>query len=149
MECGVIEMKKYVVGFVFDKTYEKVLLIKKNRPEWQKGKINGLGGKIEEGETSIEAMRREFLEECGLDVPIEDWFCFCEYNIIIPESACIYFYTATVDDIHEAKSTTDEIINVCFPDMLPGNVIPNLKWLIPMASAEYPVKCLAHEVAER
>ena len=40
-------MQKYSLGFVFDLPVEKVLLIEKQRPEWQKGKLNGIGGKIE------------------------------------------------------------------------------------------------------
>ena len=58
---------RYVVGFAFDHKLEGVLLCQKNRPEWQAGKLNGLGGKIENGESPIEAMIREFKEEAGLD----------------------------------------------------------------------------------
>lgn len=39
----------YVCGFLFDRSFENVLLIRKNRPEKQKGRLNGVGGKVEEG----------------------------------------------------------------------------------------------------
>jgi 8-oxo-dGTP pyrophosphatase MutT (NUDIX family) len=39
------------------------LLICKNRPAWPRDKLNGLGGKIEEGETPQQAMEREHREE--------------------------------------------------------------------------------------
>jgi 8-oxo-dGTP pyrophosphatase MutT (NUDIX family) len=42
-----------------------VLLVRKNRPEWQKGRLNLVGGKIEPGETPEEAAVRELYEEAG------------------------------------------------------------------------------------
>lgn len=57
-------MKNYVLGFLF--THSGVVLIQKNTPEWQRGKLNGIGGSIEEGETPYAAMVREFAEETGL-----------------------------------------------------------------------------------
>jgi 8-oxo-dGTP pyrophosphatase MutT (NUDIX family) len=54
---------RYVVGFLFSQDESKVLLVWKNRPAWQNGKLNGIGGKIEAGETPLQAMEREFKEE--------------------------------------------------------------------------------------
>ncbi len=65
-------MTAYVVGFAFDDD-ENVALVRKKRPEWQKGYLNGVGGKIEEGESSRAAMVREFEEETGLGVPEHEW----------------------------------------------------------------------------
>ena len=62
---------EYVVGFLFSKERDRVVLIQKNRPDWQSGDLNGVGGHVNPGETYAQAMRREFLEEAGLDVP--DW----------------------------------------------------------------------------
>lgn len=56
---------RYVLGFVFNHDASKVLLIQKNRPAWQAGKFNGLGGKIEGQESPLLAMVREFREETG------------------------------------------------------------------------------------
>jgi hypothetical protein len=58
---------RYVVGFVFSKDLSRVLLVLKNRPAWQDGKFNGIGGKIEGDETAFEAMNREFVEETYFD----------------------------------------------------------------------------------
>lgn len=55
--------ERFVVGFVFSKNPERILLVLKNRPAWQSGKFNGIGGKIENFETPLEAMNREFVEE--------------------------------------------------------------------------------------
>ena len=43
----------YVVGFMIQPHTQRVLFIEKNRPDFQKGKYNGVGGKIEIGETPI------------------------------------------------------------------------------------------------
>jgi 8-oxo-dGTP diphosphatase len=56
-------MVRYVLGFCFDPGWHNVLLFCKVRPEWQLGKLNGLGGHVEEGETPWRAMEREFDEE--------------------------------------------------------------------------------------
>lgn len=57
---------QYVLGFAFDKEFKHVLLVWKNRPRWQAGKLNGVGGKIEPGEAVRAAMVREFQEETGI-----------------------------------------------------------------------------------
>jgi hypothetical protein len=35
-------MKEYVLGFMFNRLLGHVILIEKNRPEWQKGHYNGV-----------------------------------------------------------------------------------------------------------
>lgn len=58
-------MDTYVLGFAFDHL-GRVALIRKNKPKWQAGLLNGVGGKVEEGETYLQAMVREFCEETGV-----------------------------------------------------------------------------------
>ena len=65
----------YVAGFLFSEGLTTIALIEKQKPTWQKGKHNAIGGKIEPNETADEAMRREFREETGFDVP--NWTMFC------------------------------------------------------------------------
>jgi len=56
--------KTYVAGFMFSPDLENVVLIEKQKPEWQKGKYNAVGGKIEDGETPqhkrwLESLKRK------------------------------------------------------------------------------------------
>lgn len=64
-------MKRYVLGFYL--TRSGAILIQKTKPEWQKGKWNGLGGHIEVGESPVAAMVREFEEEAGFQTVAADW----------------------------------------------------------------------------
>lgn len=66
-------MKYYCLGFLFIEDYDgtaNVLLIKKNadcKLDYLRNKLNGLGGSVEENETPLEAMEREFKEETGIN----------------------------------------------------------------------------------
>ena len=120
-------MISYVVGFAFDDD-ENVALIRKEKPDWQKGYLNGPGGKIEEGESSHDAMVREFEEETGLLVPVwepyvklagEDWSCA--------------FFRAFSVDLSKVRTVTDEQIMVLNARYLPPSTLTNLTWLIPLA----------------
>ena len=57
------------LGYILSPDKKKVLLIHRNsRPEDEHlGKYNGLGGKIESQEDIVESMKREILEEAGID----------------------------------------------------------------------------------
>lgn len=57
-------MVVYTCAFAFCE--ESVLLVRKAKPEWQKGLLNGIGGKVEPGESVLEATVREFKEETEL-----------------------------------------------------------------------------------
>lgn len=58
-------MKKYVVIFIFTKDYNEVLMVKRNKKPYM-NLYNGIGGKIEEGETAIQAAIRECMEETSI-----------------------------------------------------------------------------------
>lgn len=61
-------MKEYVVSFLFTPDYKNVWLVKKEKPEWQKGSLNGIGGKIELKEMPSIAAIRELKEETGIEL---------------------------------------------------------------------------------
>ena len=117
---------QYVIGFLF--RGGDVALIQKNRPEWQKGKLNGIGGYIEKGENPYQAMNREFQEEACKDLNIVSWDFFC--TMVFPDYEVHCFKAFSYTDI---ETETDEKVGWYNSKRLPENVIPNLNWLIPMA----------------
>jgi len=124
-------VQDYVVGFAFDEKQQRVCLIRKNRPDWQKGFLNGPGGHVEPGETIWQAMTREFHEECG--VYARGWQLFC--NLSFPKAE-VYFMRHVFPDVEFNRITTktDELVNIVTVGALPcAGVLPNLYWLIPLA----------------
>lgn len=126
------KVQEYVCGLCFDANYANIVLIRKNRPEWQKGKYNGIGGKVEDNEWPIKAMRREFYEETGLTV--DDWIPLCELS---KDDYIVHMYYSTVHYAHTAISKTDEIVVYQSVERLlayeKGMFIEGLEWMIPLA----------------
>lgn len=121
-------MQKYVAGFMFDGVNENVALVRKLKPEWQKGKLNGIGGKIEEGETPQVAMIREFEEETGHFN--NGWVHFC--TLSGNEFEVHFFWN--IGDLSLLKTMeAEEIVVTPLTSIGIDNCIPNLTWLIPMA----------------
>jgi 8-oxo-dGTP diphosphatase len=115
---------------MFNPALSRVALIKKNHPPWQAGKLNGIGGKIDGEETAEQAMVREFKEETGTRTLEKDWRQFCVMNCT---GTNIYCFTA-VGDIYKLRNVTAEHIEIRNVEIMGCyNVIPNLRWLIPMA----------------
>lgn len=131
-------MIEYVAGFLFSDDRRQVALILKNRPDWQAGKFNGVGGRveIEKEETPEKAMRREFEEETGVD--IHDWR---EFASLSDERGWVVRFFYAIGNPWQCEPTTDEKPAVCYVDALPENIIPNLRWLIPMALSMDRERC--------
>lgn len=148
-------MREWVVGFLFNDDASEVVLIRKRRPEWQAGKLNGVGGKIEDRDWSaravpdvtdseavhaaavLEAMIREFFEETGVVIP--DWHHFASLTW---EEGVVHFLRAFMPQatVDRCRTTTDESVERHSVHRLgePGdglaNVTPNLLWLVPLAA---------------
>lgn len=125
-------MQEYVLGFMFDEKKEYVALIKKNRPEWLKDKLNGIGGKVEEGEGIPEAMRREFYEETTIDY--DGWRYLGYFG---NDFFRVHFFRAFTDALFHVKSPTDEKVEIyCVAKIGLLPIVKNLKWLIPLCLDE-------------
>lgn len=138
-------LKKYVAGFLLDAGRKNVALVRKNRPDWQAGLLNGIGGKVEYAESYSEAMSREFNEEAGVHIPVNKWERMCTIrwgndHRVDSEGAAVAFFRhvwqgdEALEDIVTAM--TDEWIEVWPLDTPNLPVIPNLKWLLPLAAYE-------------
>lgn len=121
----------YSLAFIFNKDHSKVLLMMKNRPEWQKGRVNGIGGKFEEGETGLQCVAREIEEETALVIPHKEWIYIgkMKFSYGLAE----VFTTTYESPESDARQTTDEAIGWFPVDALPNNCIENLLVLIPFA----------------
>lgn len=117
----------YTVGFAFDETREHVVLIKKNRPTWQLGMYNGIGGGIELEEELIpwRTQTRKFEEETG--VKTSKWNYVGEFRL---KSRLLYVYTIKTNDIFNCKTTTDEEVEIFRVDKLPKNLVKSVRWMI-------------------
>lgn len=128
---------QYCLGFLFDEDYRAVMLIRKARPDWQKGKLNGVGGHVEEGEEPLQAMAREFKEETGASIAEGTWRCFgalegTDFRVHL-------FYTtlpaAALYSIWNEAPKSGEQVGLYHPFNLAsrGDVLSNVPWLVHMA----------------
>lgn len=130
-------MKKfYVNGFLFNNSGESVALIRKvhfpPNVDWSKNPWNGIGGKIEQNETAIEAMVREFREETGVQTTLDDWKHFAEVDS--PDWTVFYFRAFNTDYLDQVTTMTDEEVDVWLArnlDNIP--MVPHLSFLLPYA----------------
>lgn len=122
----------YCLGFIFDHLKKRVVLIEKNKPDWQAGKMNGVGGRIEFGELPLTAMVRETKEEAGIETSSDDWTYLGQMT---SASWSVFVYACVVNrkKFQFPKIVTEGRVEDWLLSSLPKNVINNLTWLIPMA----------------
>ena len=128
---GVGGLLKYVAGFMFSEDDKDVLLIEKQSPAWQRGFLNAVGGKVEPGEEPLEAMTREFREETGVNTESSAWYHFVTVQ---SGTAQVEFFFTHSNLLYEAQTVELEKVVCCRVAQLPANILPNLKWLVPLAS---------------
>ncbi len=121
----------YVLGFMFSEDRRYVALIEKNRPTWQAGLLNGVGGHIEDDDDGPgTAMAREFREETGVQTDPGDWEWYASLS---NEKCFIYIFRMFSDKVWDARTLTDEEVFVRTIGNNFDKRIPNLSWLIPLA----------------
>lgn len=125
----------YCLGFAFTPS-RRVVLVEKNRPAWQVGKLNGVGGHVESGETADEAMAREFFEETGVAVLRDSWRHFATLHNNHAFRLDCFYTRLTAEQEANVRTTTDEpIILELVSRLYVLRAVPNLRWLIPMAES--------------
>lgn len=102
---------------------ESLFMIRKNRPKWMAGRLNGIGGNVEPGEFHRAACIREVREEAGIDIE-PHYFGTC----LFPDCIVTCWYALIDKDQAAAVSSmTDEKIERVYrfhiesalPDMVP------------------------------
>lgn len=126
---------RYVLGFLFRENRTSLVLIRKEKPIWQAGLLNGIGGKIEGDESEYDAMVREFREETGVDTSKSGWRQFCEMS---GDGFVVYCFKALDSEAWEKAATEEtELVEKHHPDQLnQQDCISNLLWLVELALDE-------------
>jgi 8-oxo-dGTP diphosphatase len=122
--------KQYVAGFAVNRETSRIALVRKSHPKWQAGRLNGIGGKIEDGEDPLGAMQREFQEETGIYV--RDWRHFVSLGGI---GWIVHFFVAfvTEEELWSMHGDEEPIEIHGLESIHLLSVIQNLRWLIPLA----------------
>lgn len=111
------------------------MLIRKKKPKWQAGLLNGIGCKVEKGEAPLDAMVREFKEETGVDSTQCGWR---EFGRMSWDGFVVHCFTAK--NLHaflDAKTVEDEPIEkLQIHELHHLACVSNLHWLVAMASDE-------------
>jgi 8-oxo-dGTP pyrophosphatase MutT (NUDIX family) len=127
----------YVLGVAFTHDMRCAVVIEKKKPEWQAGKLNCVGGKVEPKEAAESAMPREFFEETGTMTAVEDWLYFFTMRFL--NGAVVHCYTTRLTRNADPQTMEEEHIFVLPVAPSTGQLITtrprirNLSWLIPMA----------------
>lgn len=128
-------VKALTVGLVTTAT--GILLINRRKPPYR-GLWNGLGGKVEPGETPLAGMQRELHEECGLALaPAAFTACgLVHWYVDGRLQGDLYLYTATTALTYPQPRQTREGIVAAMPKdwlLAPDNLglVPDLVPLLP------------------
>ena len=127
----------YVLGFFFGSYYggdDEVLLIRKRRPRWMRGKLNGVGGLVQPGETPLEAMTRALKKETGLVLADCPHGAFATLRFAATNTVVVCF-TSSKKYIGSATTMTDEKVDrYGYPKCLQSkDLAPHVRWLLPLA----------------
>lgn len=131
----------YALGFMFDPSFERVALIHKLRPERFAGKVNGIGGKVDPGESTLDAMVREYEEEAGVKTEPADWTRYaCRSGNEKDGHPFLVDVFFAVGDPSQIRTMTDEAVAVYTVVGLPHlcreeRGVPDLAWTVLLAVA--------------
>ncbi len=133
-------IRRMVVGFLFNQNRDMVVLIRKEKPIWQRGRLNGIGGKVELAETPLAAIIREFQEEAGVSGAATYWLP-AVYMGDGRTWEVTFFYAINQEAFIDARTReSEEVVKVRVVDLSCYATIYNLRWLIPFCLDESIVK---------
>jgi 8-oxo-dGTP diphosphatase len=124
----------YVLGFQFDAEGSRVALIRKNRPDWQAGLYNGIGGHVETNELPGDAVLREFAEETGRSQDDVGWRHYARLETWAGNR--VFCYASFTNDVTNVQTTTDEggiVFKVATLTTERHLLVPSAFWMISMA----------------
>ncbi len=134
--------QNFCVGFLFSSDLHFISLIEKLKPDWMRGKLNGIGGTIEEGELPSIAMSREFKEETSVEIPEHRWEKYATVYDKVNHVTLHFFKCIDHDNEYckHVKTVEKEYVQMYNTnDILTHwntiEIMPNLRYLIPMATS--------------
>ncbi len=127
-------MTHYTLGFLFNKTRDHVVLIRRAKKDWQQGLLNGIGGHIEPGESVVGCMGREFREETGTNLPTTYWHHAIRYTL---PGAVLHICVAVDHDnsyCTKVRDTGEGEPNCYFLKYVLSceDKVENLNWILPL-----------------
>ncbi len=135
---------EYTLGFIFDPKLQRVVLMEKQKPAWQKGKLNGVGGKVEEGEANITCMVRESREECGIHSDEGEWM---QIAVLSGTDWRMSVYGLVCSELKQVRGNEREGAVAWYDvDDIPAHALSNVPWLVQMAKDKLMNRAF-HEVA--
>jgi 8-oxo-dGTP diphosphatase len=111
MNCFEAGSRKVIPAtLIYARSHGCVLMLDRNAKgsaDVHHGKYNGLGGKLEEGESPLEAASREFFEEAGIRLPDSAFTArgvlqFPDFKPKKKEDWVVYVFSASADSVPAA-----------------------------------------------
>ncbi len=114
---------------------KRIVLIEKQKPLWQKDKLNFVGGKLEIGEDYQQCAQREFYEETGVHLKLDEFKLLAK--IQRKDSFYMEVFQVESDLVLQARTMEAEEIKILseedFLKLRKHQMIENLHWLYGMA----------------
>lgn len=129
-------MDTYTAGIAYNET--GLLLVLKDRPAWQSGNWNAIGGRVEYGEFPIDAMVREFHEETSIRIERDSWKCGVVLN---GDTWHVHFFATRlpsdfrkVTSLPSRNDVGETLSWILWPSFWGGGLkkIWNLNWIVPL-----------------
>lgn len=112
---------KHVIGFITNAN--RIMLIEKKKPAWQKGMFNGVAGQILEDEDPAQAISREAQAQTGLS-----GLRWTEIFMKNKEEDVFYLNAETSTlEFNRFKKDAAEDIHVFSIEVLPDNCVHNVR----------------------
>lgn len=145
----------FVVGYMRESLSNRVIMVRKTKPAFQAGLLNGVGGKVDHWvdgfpgrrETPLEAMVREFREETGIETTPDEWRLimymqdtrdFYTEEPCVSEPGTVYWFACTRRFLPKLPARVldsgEELLTINMHDLPNRNdCLATVRWVVPMA----------------